>query len=241
MTTTPTTPAEPQAGDTGNPQPQAGNTPPTEPQAGDSQDATLSLEELKKLRSEGRALRERLKVAEAKAAELDKRNADDAAAKLSETERLQKQIAEKDAALEAATKRDQEYRISTEIKLQAAAAGVPPNLLDRVVRLIGTDEITLENGTPTNIKELMDALLKDMPALAGKGQAPSTSGGATNPPRSQSNTPPEINWEVIGRLTPGENGQYKDAQTGQLYNPADVSKWQLNNPQRYGQVRHRNM
>jgi hypothetical protein len=226
MTTTDQTSAEPQAGGAGDPQPQAGNTTTTEPQAGDSQDTALSLEELKKLRSEGRALRDRLKAAEAKAAELDKLREDEAAKKLSETERLQKQVADLQAKDEATTKREQALRITSEIKVQAMAAGVPATRLDKVVRLIDSTDITFEDGSPTNVKDLMDALLKDMPELIGKA-APPSSGGATNPSRSQTSGLPTLSHASIASLTAAQYNAMSPEQR------QAISQFQRDNPHRF--------
>ena len=220
-------------------------TPQTDATSGST--TTTAIPSLEDVQKELESLKNALKKANAeakehrlKANELDKLKADAEAEKLSETEKLQKQLADLQKERDASVLAAQEQKISAEIRIRALAAGVKEERLNMVTRLIDTKDIVLDDGSPTNIKDLMDALLKDMPELVGKAVTPTpTAGGATNPGRTQSSTLPEINWEVIGRLTPGNDGMYKDSQTGALYNPADISRWQLNNPQRYGQVRRR--
>lgn len=209
----------------------SGDTTATAPSADDLQAQIKRMEDaLKKANNEAKENR-------LAAAELKKMRDDAEAAKLSETERLQKQLAQLQKERDDSVRQSQEQKISAEIRIRALAAGVKEERLGMVSRLIDTKDIEIVDGEPTNIKELMSALLKDMPELAPKGAQVPTSGGATNPSRTQSSTPPEISWDIIGRLQPGENGMYKDAQTGAQYNPAEISRWQLSNPQRYGTAR----
>jgi len=203
MTQTPTG-GEPQAGDpaarTSAP---GGQTTTSEPQAGDEQ---ISLEEAKKLRSEANATRKREKdaLAQLKVYQDKEQQAKDA--QLPEMERLQKQLTDTQAQLGEKERANQERVIRYEVQLQAAALGVDPLYLDKIARLIDRNEIkTDDEGMPTNVKELLDKLIKEMPALVLQQQNrhPSTAGGATNPARSSSSTS-ALSWEVITKMKPDE-------------------------------------
>ena len=90
--------------------------------------------------------------------------------------------------------------------MQAASLGVKPALLDKVTRLLDWSEIEYnDDGSPKNVKDLLGALLKEMPELATQQdrKAPPTSGGATNPPSSQSSRQ-AISWDMISKLTPAQ-------------------------------------
>jgi len=127
-------------------------------------------------------------------------------AKLGETEKLQKQLTDTQAQLSEKERANQERVIRYEVQLQAAALGVDPLYLDKIARLIDRNEIkTDDEGMPTNVKELLDKLIKEMPALVLQQQNrhPSTAGGATNPARSSSSTS-ALSWEVITKMKPDE-------------------------------------
>src|SRR5258708_8809295 len=165
-----------------------GQTTTSEPLAGDEQ---ISLEEAKKLRSEANATRKREKdaLAQLKVYQDKEQQAKDA--QLPEMERLQKQLTDTQAQLGEKERANQERVIRYEVQLQAAALGVDPLYLDKIARLIDRKEIkTDDEGMPTNVKELLDKLVKEMPALVPQqqGRHPSTAGGATNPSRSSSST-----------------------------------------------------
>ena len=212
---TPTS-ATPQAGDAGNaPTPQAGNTTTTEPQAGESQSEPLSLDEARKLRSEASNLRTRLKAAEAKAAEFDKLKADAEAAKLSETERLQKQLADLQKAHETATAQVKAERARAAIQVQAFQNGIDPKLAARLIEL--SDLEYDDDGQPSNVPALIKTLIKEYPNLVSKA-APATSGGATNPARSQSSTEP-ITREYVASLKPADYAAMS------VERRAEISKW----------------
>jgi hypothetical protein len=213
----------PQAGsDDSTPQPQAGaSTPPTEPQAGDSQSTpsdTISLDEAKKLRQEANALRKRLKAfedAEAKAA----------ADKLSEKERLEKQIADLQKAHDAAIKQAQETRISAEIRLQAQSLGIAPDLAEK---LIDRATILDDDGNPANVDAALKALVKTYPMLVSKSPAAPTGGGATNPSKSQSSAPVELTRESIAEMASKRPDEYTARR-------AEIQAWLAAHPWRYGQ------
>jgi hypothetical protein len=125
------------------------------------------------------------------------------ASKLSETERLQKQYNDLKTQHEEYTQEQTERMIKHDVALEAAKLGVDPNLLDRVAKFLDWEEIdTDENGRPTNIRELVEQLVKDIPGLKSKSAL--SSGGATNPPRSTTTAPKELSWDVISKLTKAE-------------------------------------
>lgn len=124
-------------------------------------------------------------------------------AKLSETERLQKELA---TLQEQRTQELQERFVHTvrqEAAVEAAKLGVDAAYLDKVFRFLEWDDIEADDsGNPSNVRELIAQLVKDMPAL--KKSAPVTSGGPTNPPRSATTAPKELSWDVISKLTEAE-------------------------------------
>ena len=169
----------PPAGDPADPQPPAGTQTP-EPQAGDD-NTTISLEEAKKLRSEAQSLRKREKEALAKLQAYEQKEQQAADAQLPELERLKKQVSEAEGIHDGLVERLIDY----EVRLQAAEMGIQPQYLKRVTQMLDFDEMEFDGdtGMPTNVETLLKALLKEMPFLTGRGQV--SSGGATNPARSQ--------------------------------------------------------
>jgi hypothetical protein len=105
------------------------------------------------------------------------------AEKLSEKERLEKRLADLQKAHDDAIRQAQEYKINTEVKLQAAQSGFSdPN---DAIKFLDWSEIEYDdNGAPSNVAELVADLLKAKPYLARpqSRQAPNVS--ATNPSRS---------------------------------------------------------
>lgn len=214
-----TTTVEPQAGDTGsNPQPQAGNTS-TEPQAGESQtNDTISLEEAKKLRSEAASLRQRLRNAETKAKEFDDLKAQIESEKLSEKEKLDKKLADLQAERDAALRERQELRVSNAVSLAATRLNFnDPEDGMRYIKMADLDDDL------SNVGDLLKQVLKERPYLAGKAGTTQTSGGATNPSRSQSTAPQVLSWEVIGKMTSEDYNNRR----------AEIQQWILSNPPRY--------
>src|SRR6266571_1676382 len=92
-------------------------------------------------------------------------------ARLSETERLNKQYSDLQTAYADLELRSQKRVISAEVQLQAAALGIVHP--EKVARLIDTSELEFEeDGTPKNAKALIEKLLKEMPELTGEKQQP---------------------------------------------------------------------
>jgi len=192
-----------------------GETPPTEPATPPSLDelkAQLARLEAAQKRTNADATKHRMRNTELEKtnAELTKFKEQVEAEKLSEQEKqtlarqnLEKQLAESQAKHMEQERLTQERIFGYEVRLQAANMGVEPKHLDKMARLLDWSEIEYDdNGTPTNVKSLLDALHKDMPELFVK-KAPPTSGGATNPPSSQTSKQ-ALSWEVIGKLTPSQ-------------------------------------
>jgi hypothetical protein len=139
-----------------------------------------------------------------KAKELDDLKAQLEREKLTETERLQKQYNDLKTQHDEFVQAQTEQMIRHNVSLEAARQGVDPKVLDRVARFLDWEEIDVdESGKPTNIRELVEQLLADMPGLKSKNAPAQTSGGATNPPRSTTSAPPDITEEYIAKLTPG--------------------------------------
>lgn len=160
---------------------------------------------LKKANSEAAKRRREYSEAAKKAEELDRLKAETEAQKLSETERLQKQIADLQTKLDTTQKQGKERIVQYEVRLQAAQMGIVDP--DAAARLLDWDAIEYdENGSPVNVKDLLQELLKEKSYLRAR-PAP-TSGGATNPPRSVSARPQlvpgEITPEQFYRLSPQE-------------------------------------
>jgi hypothetical protein len=171
----------PPAGDPPSPpptQPPAGGSSITNPPAGDGDTSeTISLDEAKKLRSEAKGLRTRLKAFEDEEAKRKE-------ASLSDIEKAAKQATE----AEARAKEYQSRYVAAEIKILAQSLGFSnPATAYKLIR----DELTYDEktGDATNAEDLLKALLKNEPYLAQQGQQqqqqkpPLSSGGATNPPR----------------------------------------------------------
>lgn len=200
----------------------------TTPATGETPETPQSLEavqkELADLKAALKKANEEAKNHRLKANELDKLKAEIEASKLSETEKLQKQYNDLKAQHDDYVEAQLEQMIDHEIGLQAAKLGVNPKHLDRVSRLLDWEEIDVdqESGKPTNIQDLIGQLVKDMPELLGK--VTPTSGGATNPSRSQSTAPQALSWDVIGKMKPDEYNARR----------AEIQAWIAQNPHRYG-------
>lgn len=203
-----TPPADPQAGKTGDPQPQAGNNTTPEPQAGEGQDfltGQISLEEAKKLRSESANLRKRLKEFEALNTELKTFKERIETEKLSDDEKreaartkLEQQLSEHQNSNSNLLRELQEQRVTNEVYRQASRLNIID--LDAAARLIDSSKIDYDDsGNPTNIDDLLKDMIKQRSWLVGKAPT-QTSGGATNPSRSQTGTPVELTEEYVKSL-----------------------------------------
>lgn len=194
-----TTPADAQAANDGSTPAQAATQPSPDAQAADGQE-TITLEEARRLRSESKALRSRLNKFEAD----EKQRAE---AQLSEQQKLEKRAADAEAALADKERAYQARLLHAEIRSQAATMGF--KYPDKAARLIDTADIAADDDAmESKVKDALTALLKEMPELGpqtgAQSKQASTSGGATNPSRSQSSAPPALTDEVIAKMTPDE-------------------------------------
>ena len=191
------TPPTPQAGGTGDPQPQAGDTTTTPtPQAGAGKTPEDYERMITQLRAENAANRVKLKKHE-----------DDealrAAAQMSELERAQKAAADSQEQIELQVAQIYELLVYQDVARHFRTFdfidGISSELIADML-LLKDDDIKFEDGKPTNIKELLEKLVKAQPGLqkpAGQQQqrAPATPG--MNPGRSNI-TPPGAG--VPGRI-----------------------------------------
>jgi len=158
----------------------------------------ISLEEARKLRSEARAMRDRLKFAESKAKEFDELKAKLDAEKLTETERWQKQATDLQSKYDSDTAALTERVVRYEVERIASKLGIIDP--DAAAQLIDWDALEYDgDGTPSNADALLKDLLKNKPYLAGK--TAQTAGGATNPSRAQTSGQGALSWEVITKMT----------------------------------------
>lgn len=170
-----------------------------------AQQAAMSLEEaldaLKKERAEAARYRKR-------AQEMDAREKQEADAKLSETERLQQQLAEMQAARDAALAQSQARIIRSEVRTTASALGIKPELAQK---LIDTSAILFnDDGDPTNISELLSQAMTDYgltPAQAAAASQPLARPNPTqNPTQAASaNGLPRAAAQSRGATNPGAN------------------------------------
>lgn len=196
----------PQAGSAGTTSPRAGQVDATTPssQATSTDTDDLDADTLRRLLSESRK-----EAAEnrRKAKELDTLRRELEDAKLSETERLQKQYAEAQAEIAALRQAQQETAIRAEVRALSASLGVKPEL---ALKLIDQSAIVLDDqGAPSNIHELLTQALEafDLAPLLGRATttpaapvapaAPSGAQmGATNPPRSASAHAASLDYDI---------------------------------------------
>ncbi len=166
--------------------PQAGT--PATPQAGTTTTPTTmttdeAMAELKRVRAEAAAHRTKL-------AAFEKAQADAEAAKLSDKERLEKQLADLKTQHETATREARDRIIRYEVQLHAARLGIVDP--DAAARLIDYATLELdEAGTPKNVEPVLRALIKARPWLAAPASEPAKPAppatpqlAATNPARS---------------------------------------------------------
>ena len=114
------------------------------------------------------------------------------AEKLSEKEKLEKKAADLQAKYDTDIRTAKERTLTLEVQLQAARLNiVDPDAASKLL-----DRSALEyddDGNATNVEDLLKELVKTKPYLvpvvqqAQTKQAPTTSGGATNPSKTQTN------------------------------------------------------
>ena len=141
-------------------------------------------------------LRKENAAARVKAKELDDLKAKLEADKLSETEKLQKQITDTQKALDAALAEAQSLKLSTQVATTAAKLGFADP--DDAIKFLG------KLGDDADVDNLLKQLLKDKPYLAGTQRA--SSGGATNPSRAATQAAQGITEEFVTDLLSGKLG-----------------------------------
>jgi hypothetical protein len=206
----------------------AGETPEetTEPQlqSSSTDDVAKELERLKAELASEQSARKKANAEAAKhrhaAKELEDLKSQIESEKLSTQEKLEKRLADLQRTHDDAIRQNQERTINYEVRLQAAQLGIAdPN---DAVKLLDWSEIEYDdNGAPTNVDDLLKTLVKAKPYLVVR--KPVTSGGATNPPRSATTAPKEINAEYIRNLKPADYAALSPAQR------AEIQQWMLTN------------
>lgn len=180
---------------------------------------TMSLDEAKKLRAESNSLRKRVAEFEAAA-----KAAEDA--KLSATEKLEKQYAELQQQHADYQTTAQTRLIRALVRAEAAEMGLNPQLATRLVDL---SDITFdEAGDAQNLRQLLEAAAKEYgltPSASAQSAAPKpTAGGATNPSRSSTNGGAKVplSWDYINQLATTNPNEY-------LARGTEIQRWMLDN------------
>jgi hypothetical protein len=192
-----TTPGVPPAGTPGSTPAPAATTTPSEPQAGDE---PISLEEARKLRREAQTLRQKLKGFEDEKAAAD-------AAKLTETERLQKQHTELQSKYESDTEALVERLVRYEVERIALKVGVRPEAVEDAAKLIDWSELEFDDdGMPQNAEKLLEKLLKNKRYLAAEQPVQNTQQQPAKPgtPAIPAMNPGRTSIQQPGQTTPGK-------------------------------------
>ena len=229
-TTTPSDASETQANDDS---PETGTSPATSETLG----TTPSIDDLQaRIQRMDAALKKanaEAKTHRLEADELKKFKAETQAAKLSadekrdaEQEQLKKSLTELQVQYDNSLRQAQERIVGYEVRLQAAQMGIIDP--DAAARLLDWSEIEYDDdGTPTNVESLLKALLKAKPYLVASKPTP-TSGGATNPSRSQTSGNQQITQEYVSRVmqSPAEYNALS------LERQQEVKQWIIANARR---------
>jgi len=140
-----------------------------------SEQERFDAEYVRKLRSEAAEYRRRLR-------ELEQAVKQHEEAKLSETERLQKRLAELEREQATWQRERQERTLKYETMLAASKLGIVDP--EAAWRLLDISKLEFdEDGTPQKIEQALKDLLKAKPYLAG--QPPAVAGSPTNPATGQ--------------------------------------------------------
>lgn len=138
---------------------QVDTTQPSETQAVEEQ--SVSLEDMKKVRSEAANLRKRLKDAEAKLGEFETANQSDEERRTAELTSLQERASRAEQALQEANGRNAVY--------SNAGNAIDAELLYLYVEKQGIE--FGEDGKPVNVEDLIEQARKDKPSLFQRGSA----------------------------------------------------------------------
>ena len=182
---------------------------------GHGDDSTgLSPEQLKDALDKARKEAAKHRVDAKRLAELEARFQQEEDAKLSETDRLQKQYADLQAQAAEKERQSQERVIRADVRSAAKDLGVKPELAYRLIEYSAIE--FNDDGDPTNVAELLAKAMADygLPTPAQQQeqqqhQTPSTPAapamGATNPPR--------------GSQVAGANGMFARDEVPKLTDP----------------------
>jgi len=162
----------------------------------------------------------KLKDLEAFKAKVDAEKLSDEEKRTLERQNLEKQLADLQKEREAATRQTQKLRVTNEVFKHGQRLNIID--LDAADRLLDDSQIEYDDsGQPTNIEALLKTLVKERTWLVGKQQQ-QTSGGATNPSRSQSASQP-LSWEIISEMSMKDPAQYRARRE-------EIQQWMASNP-----------
>ena len=173
----------------------------TTPQAGEAEAAQADAgqverfdpEYVKGLRREAAQYRTQAKEMAAKVAAYE-------AEKLSETERLQRQVQEAAAQAQAAQAALRDARFETALAREAVKVGLDPTLLAKLV----SPEFD-EEGKPVNVGAAVAKVLETYPNLKPQ---PAQAGSPTNPPRQA-----KLTMDDVRKMTPAQiNARWDEVQ-----------------------------
>jgi hypothetical protein len=154
-------PAQPQEGRPAQPSAQEATSSDNAPEAKSSE---LTPETARKLQSENRAMRRRVEELENAAKEAEN-------AKLDETERLRRKVAEQEQALTAAQAERRELVTRSAVERAARQLNIVDE--DAAYRLLDADAITYgEDGQPTNVDAALKKLISQRPFLVSQPPTP---------------------------------------------------------------------
>jgi len=180
----------------------AATTTTTAPPAGDEQES-ISLDEARKLRREAQELRRRIKA-------YDDAQAQAEAAKLSETERQAKELADSIQRNEDLAAELMEAHIHQDIARLASKFNfiISPDLIARLLDFADV-EWDEDTGRPTNIEKLLEKLAKASPDLVKAEQAP-TQPQARFAPATPAMNPSRSSIASPGSSIPGRIPRLED-------------------------------
>jgi len=159
-----------------------------------------AIKEVESLRAALHKTNEEAKGHRLKAKELDDLKAQLEQQSLSEKEKLERKLADLQKTHADELRKNQEVVLRYEMQTIATTLGIINPAI--ALRLVDMDKIEYDDsGHPTNVKKLLEAVLKENPYLVQRN-AP-TSGGATNPSRSVSGAEP-LSRAVLAKMTRDE-------------------------------------
>ncbi len=153
----------------------------------EAQGQQFDIEYVRKLRAEAAEYRKKLR-------ELEGKLKADEEAKLSQTDKLQKQLADKEREKSELERRYQESTLRYEVMLAASKLGIVDP--EAAWRLLDAAEIEYDDqGQPQQVEKMLQTLISKKPYLVASGG----SSGATNPARAS-----QLTREQIEKMSPAE-------------------------------------